>query len=179
MNTMEDRMGTSSRLRLKATLPMALTVMSTSVMAQSPPQKPAPPDVGSGRVAWFDLTTTDLAKAKEFYGKLFEWTCVPLKETASAVEIVSRGAAIGTLRIAEGAIGPFNGVVYIQVEDIQASVARAKELGGTVVPGFPFNLPDRPGAIAVIMDPTGHPLGMYSRTSLMIRGGDASSDPGP
>jgi predicted enzyme related to lactoylglutathione lyase len=57
-------------------------------------------------------------------------------------------------------------VVYVQVADIQASCGRAKELGGTVVEGFPFNLPDRSGAVALVLDPAGHPMGMYSRTPL-------------
>ena len=74
--------------------------------------------------------------------------------------------AIGTLREAEGKIGTFNGVVYVQVADIESSCAKAKSLGGTIPPGFPFNLTDRPGAIAVVVDPSGHPVGMYSRTPL-------------
>jgi predicted enzyme related to lactoylglutathione lyase len=133
---------------------------------RSQPQKPPPPDVGAGRVAWFDITTSDLSKAREFYGKLFDWEFAPLQGTDLAVEIVSRGEAIGTIRVAEGKISPFNGVVYVQVPDIQAICKRSKELGATVAPGFPFNLPDRAGAIALITDPTGHPIGMYSRTRI-------------
>jgi predicted enzyme related to lactoylglutathione lyase len=57
-------------------------------------------------------------------------------------------------------------VVYIQVTDIQASCKKAKELGATIPPGFPFNLPDRIGAIALVVDPAGHPVGLYSRTPL-------------
>jgi predicted enzyme related to lactoylglutathione lyase len=75
-----------------------------------------------------------------------------------------QGVPIGTLRGAEGKISGFNGVVYIQVADIQASCGKAKELGGSVVPGFPFDLPDGIGAICLILDPSGHPMGMYSRT---------------
>jgi predicted enzyme related to lactoylglutathione lyase len=86
------------------------------------------------------------------------------------VEIVSRGLGIGTLRVADGTIGSFNGVVYVQVADIQASCRRAKELGGTVVPGFPIYLPDARGAIAVLADPAGHPVGMYSRTQVASGG---------
>jgi hypothetical protein len=33
-------------------------------------------------------------------------------------------------------------------------------------PPFPFNLPDGTGAIALVADPSGHPIGMYSRTLL-------------
>jgi predicted enzyme related to lactoylglutathione lyase len=102
------------------------------------------------------------------YGKLFDWTFTPVQGTDLAVEIVARGTAIGTLRVAEGKISGFNGVVYVQVTDIQASCNKAKELGGTVVAGFPFDLPDRIGAVALVLDPAGHPLGMYSRTPLAL-----------
>jgi predicted enzyme related to lactoylglutathione lyase len=128
--------------------------------------KTPPADVGPGRIAWFDITTTSLPKSKEFYGKLFDWQFTPVQGTDQAAEIVSGGTAIGTLRGAEGKITAFNGVVYVQVTDIQASCKKAKELGGTIPPGFPFNLPDGIGAIAVVVDPAGHPVGLYSRTPL-------------
>ena len=51
-----------------------------------------------------------------------------------AVEILAGGMSIGDLRVAEGRLSVFNGVVHIQVADIQASCAKAKELGGTVPP---------------------------------------------
>ena len=63
-------------------------------------------------------------------------------------------------------MSPFNGVVYVQVLDIQESCKKAKELGGTLVPGFPFDLPNGTGAIGLVSDPAGHPVGMYSRTPL-------------
>jgi predicted enzyme related to lactoylglutathione lyase len=124
------------------------------------------PDVGPGRIAWFDITTTDLSRSREFYGKLFDWQFTPVKGTDKAAEIVAGGTPVGTIRVAEGKISPFNGVVYVQVSDVQAACGKVKELGGTVIPGFPFNLPDGAGAIGVIADPAGHPLGLYSRTPL-------------
>jgi predicted enzyme related to lactoylglutathione lyase len=142
----------------------ALTLMTGSVDAQK--KKTPKPDVGSGRIAWFDITTTNLAQSREFYGKLFDWKFTALQGTNQAVEIVSRGTPIGTLRRAEGKISSFNGVVYVQVTDIEASCKKAKDLGGTVVPGFPFDLSDGAGSIGLIVDPAGHPVGMYSRTPL-------------
>ena len=133
---------------------------------QSNTTKPLPADVGPGRIAWFDITTSNLQQSKDFYGKLFDWRFTPIKGTDQAVEIVSRVTAIGTLRGAEGKISGFNGVVYVQVTDVQASCNKSKELGGTIVPGFPFNLPDGTGAIGLAIDPTGHPVGLYSRTPI-------------
>ncbi len=125
------------------------------------------PDVGDGRVAWFDITTTNLAQSKAFYEGLFGWQFTSVKEYENlAAEIVSGGQAIGTLRKAEGTISPYDGVVYIQVKDLPASCAKAKELGGTIVPGFPFDLSGDRGSIGLVIDPAGHPIGMYSRTPL-------------
>ena len=149
-----------------ATLAVALTLTLATETLNAATQKAPPADVGPGRIAWFDITTTDLTRSKEFYGKLFDWQFAPVQGTDQAAEIVARGTAIGTIRVAEGKISSFNGVVYVQVTDIQASCKKAKEIGGTVVPGFPFNLPDGIGAIAVVIDPAGHPVGMYSRTML-------------
>jgi predicted enzyme related to lactoylglutathione lyase len=128
--------------------------------------KASPIDVGSGRVAWFDLTTTSLPKSTKFYGELFKWEFIPVKGTDQAMEIVAAGNSVGTIRVAEGDISAFNGVIYIQVADLPTSCRNAKMLGGTIPEGFPFNLPDGKGAIALVLDPGGHPIGMYSKTPL-------------
>jgi len=143
---------------------MALTLVTGELGAAT--EKTLPADVGPGRIAWFDITTTNLPQSKDFYGKLFDWQFAPVKGSDRAAEIVAGGVAVGTLRVADGKISPFNGIVYVQVTDIQASCKKAKELGATVPPAFPFNLPDGKGAIAVAVDPAGHPIGLYSRTPL-------------
>lgn len=147
---------------------LAMTVVSILLAGElgAAPDKSPPADVGPGRIAWFDITTTNLPRSKEFYGKLFAWEFRAVKGSDQAAEIVAGGTPVGTLRVAEGAISPFNGVVYVQVTDIEASCRKAKELGGTLVPGFPFNLPDGTGAVGLIADPAGHPIGLYSRTPL-------------
>ena len=145
---------------------IVMTAALANGQMQAAARKTPKADVGPGRIAWFDITTTNLAKSKEFYGKLFDWQFTPLQGTDQAVEIVAGGTPIGTLRGAEGKISTFNGVVYVQVADIRAGCTKAQELGGTVVPGFPFDLPDGAGAIGLVVDPAGHPLGLYSRTPL-------------
>src|SRR3954447_24261929 len=140
---------------------LASTLVTGELHAETPKTPPA--DVGPGRIAWFDITTTNLARSKEFYGKLFDWQFTPVQGTDQAAEIVAGGTSIGTIRVADGAIAAYNGVVYVQVTDIQASCKKVKELGGTIPPGFPFNLPDGIGAIALVVDPAGHPVGLYSR----------------
>jgi predicted enzyme related to lactoylglutathione lyase len=143
------------------------SVAVSPAYTQARAAKAPPPDVGPGRAAWFDITTLNLASAKTFYGGLFDWKFTAVQGTEMAVEIVSRDLPIGTIRVAEGPITAFNGVVYIQVADLPASCSKATSLGAKIVSGFPFNLPDGTGAIALITDPSGHPIGMYSRTLLV------------
>ena len=145
---------------------VVLTLTLIGGQVQSAIGQTPPADVGSGRIAWFDLTTTNLPRSKDFYGQLFDWQFTPVQGTDQAAQIVAGGIAIGTLRVADGAISVFNGVVYVQVTDLQASCEKAKALGGTVAPGFPFNLPGGIGAIALVVEPGGHPIGLYSRTPL-------------
>jgi len=145
----------------------SLAFVLTAGLCAALDQKGPKPDVGDGHAAWFDITTTNLNQSKAFYTALFGWEFTSMKGAENlAAEIVSDGRAIGSLRVAEGKISPFDGVVYIQVKDMPASCAKAKELGGTIPPGFPFNLSDERGAIALVVDPAGHPVGMYSRTPL-------------
>src|SRR2546427_8185515 len=101
------------------TITVALTLVTGPLQSRRPKSPPA--DVGPGRIAWFDITTTSLPRSKEFYGKLFDWRFTPVQGTDQAAEIVAGGRSIGTLRVAEGNITAFNGVVYVQVTDLQAS----------------------------------------------------------
>jgi predicted enzyme related to lactoylglutathione lyase len=154
-------------------MPMRCAILAVTLAAgfvfvqdQAKPTKAHSIDVGAGHVAWFDITTTKMAPAKEFYGKLFDWKFTSMKGTDLAAQIVAGDTTIGSLRVAEGAISSYNGVVYIQVDDSQASCNKAKELGAKVVPGFPFNLNDGTGAIGLFTDPCGHPMGVYSKKSI-------------
>ena len=108
----------------KTILAMTLALTLATGQLRAATHKPLPADVGPGRIAWFDITTTDLARSKEFYGKLFDWQFSPVQGTDQAAEIVAGGTAVGTLRVAEGKISPFDGVVYVQVADIKAAATR-------------------------------------------------------
>jgi hypothetical protein len=74
---------------------LSLSLVLALAAGQEPaPQKPFPADVGSGRIAWFDITTSDMAQSREFYGKLFDWSFSPIEGTDQAVEVVARGVAV-------------------------------------------------------------------------------------
>ncbi len=175
LNTFLDEVSSIGQLIGRSSVLITCAMISRVSMAGSAPtQAPAESakqnavDVGSGRIAWFDITTPNLTASKEFYGKLFGWTFKAVHGTEHAVEINSSDTKIGTLRGAEGKISPFNGVVYVQVNDLEASCKKVKDLGGTIAAGFPFNLPGGAGAIALALDSGGHPVGLYSKTPLQM-----------
>lgn len=108
-----------------------------------------------------ELNTTDVSKAKAFYGGLFDWKLedVPMGPSGTYTMInVGGGTGGGLLRHpVPGA--PSSWLAYVQVDDIAASTQKAKSLGGTVM----HEVTEVPGAgwMSIIMDPTGGVLGLW------------------
>ena len=107
-----------------------------------------------------ELNTTDVAKAKAFYGKLFDWKMedVPMPEGTYTILKVGEGTGGGLMKHPmPGA--PSTWLAYVLVDDIAASTQKAKSLGATVIKdvtevmGF--------GWLSIIMDPSGAALGLW------------------
>jgi len=107
-----------------------------------------------------ELNTTDISKAKAFYGSLFEWKLedVPMGPATYTMIGVGQGTGGGMLQqAAPGA--PSAWLAYVLVDDIEAATTKAKSLGATVmqdvteVPGM--------GWLSIIIDPTGAALGLW------------------
>jgi len=107
-----------------------------------------------------ELNTTDVAKAKAFYGKLFNWKLedVPMDSGSYTMIQVGEGTGGGIMK------HPIPGepsvwLAYVLVDDIAAATQKAKSLGATIirevteVMGF--------GWLSIITDPTGATLGLW------------------
>jgi predicted enzyme related to lactoylglutathione lyase len=107
-----------------------------------------------------ELTTVDPAAAKEFYGSLFDWKLEDMPMGDSTYTMISTGEEPGGGIMAPPMPEvPTAWMTYVEVVDVAASVARAKELGGAVhVDKTP--IPDM-GFFAVIADPTGGVIGIF------------------
>jgi uncharacterized protein len=113
----------------------------------------------AGTFSWADLTTTDQPAAKAFYTGLFGWEAEdrPIGEGIfySIMQVAGRDvAAISPQPQQQRDAGvPPVWNSYVTVDDADASLARAKELGGTVhAPAFDvFDA----GRMGVIQDPQG------------------------
>ncbi|MBV8209080.1 MAG: VOC family protein [Burkholderiaceae bacterium] len=107
-----------------------------------------------------ELNTTDPAKAKEFYGKLFDWKLedVPMGDFTYTMIKVGEGTGGGMLKHPmPGA--PSTWLAYVHVNDIAAATGKAKFLGATVIK----DVTEVPGAghFSIIQDPTGAVLALW------------------
>jgi predicted enzyme related to lactoylglutathione lyase len=108
-----------------------------------------------------ELNTTDVAKAKAFYGALFDWKLEDVEmgpgDTYTLIQ-VGEGTGGGMMKqMVPGA--PSSWLAYVSVDDLAAATAKAQSLGAkivkeaTEVPGF--------GWFSVLVDPTGAPLALW------------------
>jgi hypothetical protein len=107
-----------------------------------------------------ELNTTDLTKAKEFYGKLFDWKLedVPMPGGAYTMIQVGQGTGGGMMKHPiPGA--PSAWLAYVLVDDIAAATQKAKSLGATVMKDVTEVM--GAGWLSIILDPTGAVLGLW------------------
>lgn len=113
-----------------------------------------------GSFVWNELDTRDMDAAKAFYTKVFPWSAKTNGEGANAYtewQLDGRSIAGGML-INESFPPnvPPNWLTYFAVADSDATVAKAKELGGTVILS---GMETEQGRVAIIADPHGAVFG--------------------
>jgi uncharacterized protein len=119
------------------------------------------PTRAPGNFCWIDLGAHDADAAKRFYTALFGWTADDRKYGASESDIYTMyrlrdrdAAASYPMDADQKAMGmPSAWLSYVAVDDAEASAARAKELGATLL-AEAFDVLDY-GRMALVQDPTG------------------------
>jgi predicted enzyme related to lactoylglutathione lyase len=109
-----------------------------------------------GSPVWFEVVANDFGAASAFYTVVFDWTLETLSDTDEFrfSTFGSGPSAMTGIEDGSGRLGggPSHWVVYFGVDDADAAVARALELGGTLraaVEDTPF------GRLAQLADPNG------------------------
>jgi predicted enzyme related to lactoylglutathione lyase len=108
-----------------------------------------------------ELNTTDLAKAKAFYGKLFDWKLEDSPMAGGSVyTLIDVGGGTGGGMMRHPVPGaPSAWLPYVLVDDLAAATQKARSLGATIakdvteIPGV--------GWFSVIVDPTGAALALW------------------
>ena len=111
-----------------------------------------------GSIAWFDLTVPDATSIKDFYAAVVGWQAEPVDMGGYqdfAMTVPGSGAPIAGVCHSRGVNAnlPPQWLVYIVVDDLDASVQRCIELGGSVIAGPRGSSAD--GHYCVIQDPSG------------------------
>ncbi|HET8824283.1 MAG TPA: VOC family protein [Terriglobales bacterium] len=109
-----------------------------------------------------ELNTTDLKKAKDFYGKLFDWKLEDMPGGEYTMIGVGEGVGGGMMK------NPIPGapsfwLSYVLVEDIRAATKKAASLGGNVMKDV-TEIPNY-GEFSVITDPTGAHFALWQPKS--------------
>ncbi len=109
-----------------------------------------------------ELQTKDVAKAKTFYSKLFDWKLedMPMPGGGGSYTMINvgEGTGGGMFQNPDPNVPPF-WLAYVGVDDVAASTKRAKELGATVMQDV-MQVGDF-GKMSVLRDPTGAHIALW------------------
>src|SRR5882724_5833151 len=107
-----------------------------------------------------ELMSTDVDKAKSFYGKLFDWTLEDMTMPDMTYTVIKVGEGTGG-GLMKNPIpnAPSMWLAYVNVDDLKAATGKAKALGAKVMKDN-VEVKDM-GAFSIITDPTGAMLGLW------------------
>jgi hypothetical protein len=107
-----------------------------------------------------ELNSTDVARSKAFYGKLFDWKLkdVPMPDFTYTTIDVGKGTGGGMMPQLMPDT-PSAWLPYVQVDDIDASTKKAKKLGAEIMKDVTEVM--GMGWLSIITDPTGALLGFW------------------
>ena len=125
-----------------------------------------------GQVLWTDLTVANAVDCRDFYHEVIGWSSegvsmgdyedFSMKATGPRPDPMGDGSVVAGVCHAKGDNGdmPAQWIIYVGVEDLDASIAKAKQLGGKHVSKIRSYGKDR---FSVIADPAGAVIGLYQQ----------------
>jgi uncharacterized protein len=107
-----------------------------------------------------ELMTTDVGRAKSFFGQLFDWRLedMPTGDMDYTIIKVGEGTGGGLMKNPMPS-APSMWVPYVLVDDVKAATKKATSLGATLVKDT-TEVKDM-GTFTIIKDPTGGMLGLW------------------
>jgi hypothetical protein len=120
-----------------------------------------------GHFSWNELITTDPRASADFYGKLFGWQATPFSPKGAPAgdpnytlfKTDANDMGAGGMMQAPAPGVPTHWLPYVVVDNVDASAAKAGELGAKVL--CPVMAIPEVGRIAVIQDPLGAVIGLH------------------
>lgn len=113
--------------------------------------------MAGNQIIHFEVVGKDQAALQRFYSDLFGWKLDTSNPGGYGMsDGAETGVVVGIGSTPDGSSGHVTG--YVTVADINATVAKATELGGSVV--MPKFSPDGNAQLALIKDFEGHVIGL-------------------
>jgi predicted enzyme related to lactoylglutathione lyase len=114
-----------------------------------------------GKFVWYELRTPDLKASEKFYGDVVRWQAKDAGMPDMAYTLFSAGdqAVAGAVTMPGTVNMPPHWIGFVGVDDVDASAAKVKSLGGAVLMG-PQDIPGV-GRFAIITDPQGAHLALF------------------
>lgn len=112
-------------------------------------------------VTHFEIAGKDAKSLSEFYSSLFGWSSNQDPSGIYGLDPTAENEVCGHILPTTDDMPVSNYVtIYIQVDDLQASLEKVESLGGkTCVP--PQVIPGGIGSFAMFLDPSGNSVGLY------------------
>jgi predicted enzyme related to lactoylglutathione lyase len=119
-----------------------------------------------GRVLWFELLTTDMKAAEQFYAAVVGWTVTPFSDAPNPYDMWTRAGNLpigGAMPIPEGMNFPPHWGMYVGVPHLEDAVAHIERLGGSGLSPV-IDVPEV-GVMRAMKDPQGAVFSVYQPSS--------------
>jgi predicted enzyme related to lactoylglutathione lyase len=118
----------------------------------------------SNKIMWLEMASTDVPASAEFYGDLFGWPIIrdeQMDYTMTGFEGEQTGVGFSPVDDERSSVEPGSVLVYVDVADVDAAIARAKELGAPILQDK-MEIPTV-GWMAIFADPGGNRIAVMQR----------------
>lgn len=113
--------------------------------------------MADARVVHVEIVGKDGAALQRYYTDLFGWKLdTSFPGGYGMTDPAQTGLVVGIGSTPDGAAGHVTG--YVRVANIDAAIAKATELGGSVI--MPKFSPDGTSQLGLVADPEGHVIGL-------------------
>ena len=116
----------------------------------------------NGKICYIDLPATDIARSADFYSRVFGWEIRKRGDGSTAFNDTV-GQVSGTWTLGRPPASQPGLLVYVMVEDAEATVKAIEANGGEIVQAIGG---DAPEITARFRDPGGNVIGIYEQPGM-------------
>jgi uncharacterized protein len=119
------------------------------------------PTLGNGKICYLEIPSRDVHESSNFYEKIFQWHVRKRSDGSTAFDD-GVGEVSGTWRTDRKPSAEVGTLVHIMVNDIEETIQKVKDNGGTIVQPVGMDLPE---ITARFLDPSGNLFGLFQERS--------------